>query len=226
MLDAITGSPFFGLTLTAAAWCFGIWVHKKTGLLLFNHMLVAEAVLILFLSVTGISYERYSVGGDMIKTMLGPVTAVLALNIYNQRKKLGEYFLPVVVGCFVGSVTSLISILLLCRLFNLDESLSASILPKSCTTAIAIGIAESRGGVAGIAAGGVIFTGLIGAIFSPWFAKLFKIKDPVAEGLAIGACSHAFGTAKAMEMGELQGAMSSISLCLCGIISSIVCLFL
>ncbi len=226
MLDTITGSPFFGLTLTAAAWCFGVWVNKKTGLILLNHMLIAVATVIVFLSVTGISYEQYSVGGNMIKTMLGPVTAVLALNIYNQRKTLGEYFLPVVAGCFVGSVTSLASILFLCRLFGLDESLTASILPKSCTTAIAMGIAESRGGVAGIAAGGVMIAGLTGAVFSPFFAKLFKIKDPVAEGLAIGACSHALGTTKAMEIGQLQGAMSSISLCLCGIISSILCLFL
>lgn len=226
MLDTITSSPFFGLTLTAAAWCFGVWVNKKTGLILLNHMLIAVATVIIFLSVTGIPYEHYNVGGSMIKTMLGPVTAVLALNIYNQRKTLGEYFVPVLVGCFVGSVTSLVSILVLCRLTGLDESLTASILPKSCTTAIAIGIAESRGGVAGIAAGGVMIAGLTGAVFSPLFARVFKIKDPVAEGLAIGACSHALGTTKAMDMGPLQGAMSSISLCLCGIISSVLCLFL
>ena len=123
-------------------------------------------------------------------------------------------------------MTSLGSILLLCRLFGLDESLTASILPKSCTTAIAIGIAESHGGVAGIAAGGVMIAGLTGAVLAPAFGKLFRIKDPVAEGVAIGACSHALGTTKAMEIGPLQGAMSSVSLCLCGIISSVLTLFL
>ena len=226
MLDALLNSPFFGLTLSAVAWCIGRWVSRKTGLVLLNHMLIAVAVVIIFLQVTGITYEQYSIGGDFIKMMLGPVTAVLALNIYNQRKVLGEYFVPVLVGCFVGSVVSLGSILLLCRLFGIDESLTASILPKSCTMAISIGIAESHGGVAGIAAGGVMIAGLTGAVLSPFFAKVFRVKDPVAEGLAIGACSHALGTTKAMEIGPLQGAMSSIAICLCGIISSVLCLFL
>lgn len=225
MLDALINSPFFGLTLSAAAWCLGRWVQKKTGLILLNHMLIAVAVVIVFLGVTGISYEQYSIGGDFIKMMLGPVTAVLALNIYNQRKVLGEYFVPVLTGCFVGSVVSLGSILLLCHLFGIDESVTVSIMPKSCTTAIAIGIAESHAGVAGIAAGGVMIAGLTGAVFAPFFAKLFRVKDPVAEGLAIGACSHALGTTKAIEIGPLQGAMSSIAICLCGIISSVLTLF-
>ena len=151
---------------------------------------------------------------------------MLALNIYNQRKVLGEYFVPVLAGCFVGSVVSLGSILLLCYLFGIDASLTASIMPKSCTTAIAIGIAESHGGIAGIAAGGVMIAGLTGAVLAPFFGKVFKVKDPVAEGLAIGACSHALGPTKAMEIGPLQGAMSSIAICLCGIISSILTLFI
>lgn len=225
MFEAILNSPFFGLTLSAAAWCLGRWVQKKTGLVLLNHMLIAVAVVIVFLGVTGISYEQYSIGGDFIKMMLGPVTAVLALNIYNQRKVLGEYFVPVLTGCIVGSVVSLGSILLLCHLFGIDEAVTVSIMPKSCTTAIAIGIAESHAGVAGIAAGGVMIAGLTGAVFAPLFTKLFKVKDPVAEGLAIGACSHALGTTKAMEIGPLQGAMSSIAICLCGIISSVLTLF-
>ena len=225
MFDAIVNSPFFGLALSALAWCFGVWVSKKTGLILLNHMIIAVATVILFLNITGISYAQYDIGGSIIKMMLGPVTAVLALNIYHQRKALKEYFVPVLVGCFVGCVTSLGSILLLCRLFGIDASITASILPKSCTTAIAIGIAESGGGVGGIAAGGVMIAGLTGAVLAPFFTKVFKIKDPVAEGLGIGACSHALGTTKAMEIGPLQGAMSSISICLCGIISSVLILF-
>lgn len=226
MLDAVLNSPFFGLALSAAAWCFGVWVNKKTGLILMNHMVIAVAAVIVFLAVTGVSYEQYSVGGDVIKMMLGPVTVVLALNIYNQKKVLKEYFVPVLTGCLVGSLASLVSVLVLCKLFGLDESLTASLLPKSCTTAIAIGIAESHGGVAGIAAGGVMIAGLTGAVLVPAFAKWFRVKDPVAEGVAIGACSHALGTTKAMEIGQLQGAMSSIAICLCGIISSVLTLFI
>ena len=158
--------------------------------------------------------------------MLGPVTAILALNIYRQRTVLQEYFVPVVTGCLVGSITSIASVYLLCKLFGLDEALTASLIPKSVTTAIALGIAESRGGIQGIAAAGVIVAGVCGAMFAPLFAKLFHITEPVAEGLAIGASSHALGTTKAMEIGSVQGAMSSIAICVCGIMTSVLVLFL
>lgn len=226
LLSAMTTSPFFGISLSLLGWCVGVWIHKKTKLILLNHMLLAVAFVILFLAVTGIPYESYSIGGNVLKTMLGPVTAVLALNIYNQRKVLKEYFIPVLAGCFAGSATSLGLVLLLCRLLEIEESITMSIMSKSCTTAIAIGIAESHGGVAGIAVGGVMIAGLTGAVLAPFFAKIFRIKNPVAEGLAIGACSHALGTSKAMEFGPVQGAMSSIAICLCGIITSVLVLLL
>ena len=226
MLDAILHSPFFGLTLTAAAWCAGCRLQKKTGLLLCNPLLIAVALIIAVLSVFHIPYETYAVGGDFIKLMLGPVTAVLALNIYNQRTILKEHFLPVLIGCLAGCLTSMGSILALCKAFHVDEALTASLLPKSVTTAIAMGVAESHGGVAGIAAAAVMVAGITGAVFAPLFAKLFRITEPVAEGLAIGACSHALGTTRALEIGSVQGAMSSIAICVCGIITSVLALFL
>ena len=226
MLEAVLSSPLFGLTLSAAAWCAGCWLHKKTGFLLCNPLLIAAALIIAVLALLRIPYERYALGGDFIKLMLGPVTAVLALNIYYQRAILKKHFLPVLAGCLAGSAASVGSILLLCRLFHVDEALTASLMPKSVTTAIAMGIAESRGGVAGIAAAAVMVAGLTGAVFAPLFAKLFRITDPVAEGLAIGACSHALGTTRAMEIGQVQGAMSSIAICVCGIMTSILALFL
>ena len=194
--------------------------------MLCNPLLIAVALVIAVLSVFRIPYETYSIGGDFIKLMLGPVTAVLALNIYNQRDILKEHFLPVLAGCLVGSLTSVGSILALCKLFHVDEALTASLLPKSVTTAIAMGIAESHGGVAGIAAAAVMVAGITGAVFAPIFAKLFHITEPVAEGLAIGACSHALGTTRALEIGKIQGAMSSIAICMCGIFTSILALFL
>ena len=226
MADTLLSSPFLGLFLSAAAWCAGCWLQKKTGLLLCNPLLIAAALIIAALSLLRIPYESYALGGDFIKLMLGPVTAVLALNIYNQRDILRENFLPVLAGCLAGSLTSVGSVLLLCRLFRVEESLTASLLPKSVTTAIAIGVAESQGGVGGIAAAAVIITGLIGAVLAPLFARVFHVTQPVAEGLAIGACSHALGTARAMEIGQVQGAMSSIAICVCGIITSILALFL
>ncbi len=223
MLDAMLSSPLFGLTLSAAAWWAGRRVQKKIGPL--PPLLTAAALVIAVLSLFRIPYERYAAGGDFIKLMLGPVTAVLALNIYNQRSILKEHFLPVLAGCLAGSLTSVGSVLALCKAFHVDDALAASLLPKSVTTAIAIGIAESRGGIGGIAAA-VMVAGLTGAVFAPLFARLFHITDPVAEGLAIGSCSHALGTTRAMEIGPVQGAMSSIAICVCGILTSILVLFL
>ena len=224
MPDAILVSPFFGLALSAGAWCAGCWVQKRFKQL--PALIPAAALIIALLALLRVPYSAYALGGNFIKLMLGPVTAVLALNIYNQREILKENFLPVLAGCLAGSLTSVGSVLLLCRLFQVEEALTASLLPKSVTTAIAIGIAESRGGVGGIAAAAVIITGLFGAVLAPLFAKLFHVTEPVAEGLAIGACSHALGTTRAMEIGQIQGAMSSIAICVCGIFTSVLALFL
>lgn len=225
MIDMMTSLPLFGLFYSGLCWWFGHFVQKKTGITLCNHLLISTAVGVIGLMALGIPYATYSATASIITSLLAPATAVLALNIYRQRTILRQYFIPVLVGCLVGSLTSLLSILALCNLLLVDPVLTASILPKSVTTAIAMSVAESRGGVAGIAAAGVMVAGLMGPIFAPTFAKLFRITNPVAEGLAIGASSHAMGTTKAIEIGQIQGAMSSISLCICGIMTSILTLF-
>lgn len=226
MAEAILTSPFFGLVLTCAAWCLGCWIQKRTGLFLLNPLVIAVAIILAVLVALDIPYASYNLGGSLISMMLGPVTAVLALNIYHQRTLLREYFWPVLAGCLAGTLTSVGSILLLCRLLALESPVTASLLPKSVTTAIAVAIADSGGGIQSITVAAVLIAGVVGAIFAPLFARLFRITDPVAEGVAIGACSHALGTSKAMELGQLQGAMSSISLCVCGIMTSILALFL
>ena len=225
MIDAVLSSPLFGLTLTAGAWYLGLRLQQRTRLVICNPLLTAALIIIGVLTLFGVSPEQYSIGGDLIQTMLGPVTAVLALNIYHQRTVLGRCFVPVLAGCLTGSLTSLASVLVLCRAFGVDEILTASLLPKSVTTAIAIGISESRGGIQGIAAAAVVLAGIEGALLAPLFARVFRVTDPVAHGVAVGACSHALGTTRAMEEGELQGAMSSVSLCVCGIMTSVLALF-
>ena len=225
MMNLIITSPFFGVFFTIICWSFGRWVQQKTGCFLLNGLLVAAAVGIVVLVIFDIPYEIYYESASVIQDMLAPATAILAMNIYRQRHILKEYFIPVLVGCLAGSLTSLLSILGLCKLMSMDSVITASLLPKSVTTAIAVSIAESNGGIGGIAVAGVVIAGLMGTIFSPIFAKMFKITDPVAEGLGIGACSHALGTTKALERGEIQGAMSSIALCVCGIMTSILSLF-
>jgi len=226
MIDTMLASPFFALALTCVAWSVGVWLQKKTGLILCNPVVIATILIIAVLVLFRIPYSAYQQGGTYITAMLSPVTAVLALNIYNQRKLLGKYFIPVVAGCLAGSLTSVGSILLLCKLMSVDSVITASLLPKSVTTAIALAISGSRGGIAGVTMAAVLIAGAIGGIFSPLFARLFRITDPVAEGVAIGASSHAIGTSKALEIGQLQGAMSSIAICICGILTSIIVLFI
>ena len=226
MTNVILSSPLFGIVLSCLAWCAGVWVQKKTRLVLCNPLIISVALVILALLTFRIPYSDFSYGGDLITLMLAPATAALALNIYGQRKLLGQYFLPVLVGCLVGCLTSVGSILLLCRVLVLEEAITASLLPKSVTTAIAVAISGSSGGIQSITVAAVIMAGITGALFAPMFAKLFHITDPIAEGVAIGASSHALGTSKALEIGKLQGAMSSISICVCGIITSVLVLFL
>ena len=215
----------FGLGLSAAAWCVGV-ASKRTGWVLCNPLLIAGLLIIALLAVFDIPLEKYNIGGDLIKLMLGPVTAVLALNIYRQREILREHFLPCagrLSGGKCGQPAQRAG-----PVPGVPNGGPADRLPaaQSVTTAIAVGIAESRGGVQGIAAAAVAVAGITGAVCAPLFAKWFHITDPVAEGLAIGACSHALGTTKALEIGELQGAMSSIAICVCGIFTSLIALFL
>ena len=219
MIDTLTATPFFGLGLSLLCWILAVKFQKKTGLLVCNPVLVSSLLVILILVVFRIPLENYNLGGDIIKMLLSPATAVLALNIYQQRKVLKEHFWPVVLGCLVGSLASLLVVQLM---FQTESSLLNSLLPKSVTTAIAVSISESNGGLPGLTAAAVCVTGIEGAMLAPFFAKLFHITDPVAEGVAIGACSHAVGTSKALELGPLQGAMSSIALCVCGIITSLI----
>lgn len=226
MMEALTSTPLLGLTLTAAAFALARWFQKKTGWVLANPTVVSAAMIIALLLMLDIPYDDYARGGDFVNLMLSPVTAILALGIYNQRDILKKNFLPVLVGCTVGCAVSMGSVLLLCRLFGLDQAVTAAMLPKSCTTAIAVGIAEAKGGVVAIAVACVIIAGTVGAVGAPAFIKWFHVTDPVAQGLAIGACSHALGTTKAREIGELQGAMSSIAIGICGLLAVIFSLFL
>jgi predicted murein hydrolase (TIGR00659 family) len=225
MIDTFTSTPFFGLAVSVLCWCFAGWLQRKTKLLVCNPVLVTALLVIAVLLVFDIPLENYNAGGSIIKLMLGPATAVLALNIYQQRAVLKRHFLPVVLGCFAGSLVSILFVLLLCKLFQADAMFSASMMPKSVTTAIALGISENAGGIPGLTAAAVVITGVEGAMLAPLFAKVFHITDPVAEGVAIGSCSHAIGTSKAMEIGSLQGAMSSIAICVCGILTSILVMF-
>lgn len=222
----LASSPFFGIALTCIAWCVGNWLQKKTGLPWLPPLVPAVALILVVMVSLGITCEQYDQGGSYLTFLLTPATAVLALNVHNQRKLLGEYFVPVLAGCLAGCLTSLLSGYLLCRLLAVDSVIAASLLPRNVTTAISVAISESGGGLQSLTVIAVMVAGIGGVILAPLLSKLFRISDPVAEGVAIGSCSHALGTIKAMEIGSLQGAMSSVSLCISGIMTSVLVLFL
>ena len=147
MIDTLTATPFFGLGLSLLCWILAVKFQEKTGLLVCNPVLVSSLLVIFVLVVFRIPLENYNLGGDIIKMLLSPATAVLALNIYQQRKVLKEHFWPVVLGCLVGSLASILGVQLMCRMFQTESSLLNSLLPKSVTTAIAVSISESNGGL-------------------------------------------------------------------------------
>ena len=219
MMQEILASPFFGIWLSIAAFGIGVKLQKKTGLVICNPLIVAIALVSATLLILKIPYESYEAGGAIINMFLAPATACLAVSIYTKAALLKENWIPVGVGAICGSLASMGSVYLMCRLFSLDEAMTASLMPKSVTTPIAVSISEGHGGMVPITVVAVIFTGILGSILAPGLIRLFKVEDPVAAGVAIGACSHAVGTSKALELGETEGAMSGLAIGICGILT-------
>lgn len=219
-------SPFFGVALSIAAFWIGDKIHKKTGLCVCNPIIIAIILIIGVLLLFDIPYSCYEKGGDLIDLFLAPATACLAVSIYTKLQILKENWLPVLVGCTAGSLASMASIFGMCRLFGLDEQILSSLLPKSVTTPIAVSISQAHGGVVPITVVAVIFTGIMGNMFAPQLIRLFRIREPLTAGISIGACSHAVGTSKAVELGETEGAMSGLAIGVCGIITVLFSLLL
>lgn len=222
----LCASPFFGIALSVIAFWIGIKIQKKTGLVACNPLIIAIVLVIGVLLVFDIPYEAYNEGGSIINMFLAPATACLAVSIYTKMELLKKNWLPILVGCSVGSLTSMGSVLLLCRLFGLDEAMTASLLPKSVTTPIAVSISGSHNGLVPITVVAVILTGILGSILAPSLIKWFRVDDEMTAGLAIGACSHVVGTSKAVELGETQGAMSGLAIGVCGILTVVFSMFL
>lgn len=225
-MQELWNSSLFGIVLSVFAYQAGVWLNRKTRSPLCNPLLIAVAIVIAVLRVFDIPLAAYQQGGQAIGLMLAPATAALALSMYRQIKQLQKHLLPVLAGCFVGSCASVASVVLLCRLFRLDEKLTASLLPKSVTTPIAMELSAQAGGVPAVTVAAVIFTGILGAILSPLLVRVFRVGHPVARGVAIGTSSHAIGTTKALELGELEGAMSGVSIGVAGISTVLIFLFL
>lgn len=220
-MTELTASPFFGIALSILAYWVGIWLQRKTGLVVCNPLIIAIVLVSGVLLLFRIPYEAYNAGGEIINMFLAPATACLAVSVYSKLSLLRRCWLPILVGCVMGSLASMGSVFLLCRLFGLDAAVTASLLPKSVTTPIAVSLSGSHGGMPPITVVAVILTGILGSVLSPSLIRLFRVRDPVAAGLAIGACSHAVGTSRALELGETEGAMSGLAIGICGIVTVI-----
>lgn len=219
-------TPLFSILLCMVAFEIGVYIHKKTEIAVLNPILLAICLVIVGIKILSIPIEVFEEHTKLINVFLGPATVVLAMPMYSQRKILKENLVPILVATSVGAVTAIMSVVGLSYLVGLDEMLIRSFVPKSVTTPIAMSVAGNLGGIPSLAVGAVIVTGITGAVIAPALIKLFKLKEPVAIGLAIGASSHAVGTSKAVELGEVQGAMSGLAIGITGIFTVLLSLFM
>lgn len=210
---------YFGMFISVFAYIIGIWLKKKLKWGILNPLLVAVVLVIAFLVGTGISYEEYNEGASYISYFLTPATVCLAIPLYKQLELLKKNFAAVMIGITSGVLASAVSIFVMSLLFQLDHVYYVSLLPKSITTAIGMGVSEEAGGIVTITIVAIILTGIFGNIIGEAWFKLVGIKEPIAKGLALGTASHAIGTTKALELGEVEGAMSSLSIAVAGLMT-------
>lgn len=218
----INNSQFFHIFATLAFYEISRIIQKKLRLSWFNPLLMSIVFTVLMILGTNTRYEIYEENTAIIGYFLTPATVCLAVPLYEKLSELKKNATAILIGIFSGVITSALCIILVSMIFRFDHTLIASFLPKSVTTAIGIDISEELGGIAALTAISIIITGVIGNIFAQAVTKLFKITDPVAIGTAIGTASHAGGTAKALQMGKTEGAISGLSIAVAGIMTVII----
>ena len=222
MNELFMESVYFGFVITIGAYLLGIWVKKKIPLAVMNPLLVAMVLVILFLLVFRIDYQVYQRGSQYVSYLLTPATVCLAIPLYKQLKLLKDNFAAVVGGIFSGVVSSALSIFVLSKLFGLTHEYYVTLLPKSITTAIGMGVSEEAGGIVALTVVSIIITGILGNVIGETVFKMFKISSPIAKGLALGTSAHAIGTAKALELGEVEGARGSLAIAVAGLMTVVV----
>ena len=221
MAEFLEGISLFPVLLTLGTYQFGLWCQKKTKHALCNPLLIATIVSIAVLVVLGFDPKVYQAGTAGISWLLTPATVCLAVPLYEQLKVLKKHLPAVLAGIAAGVAVSLLSILLLCRLFRLEDVVTISLLPKSITTAIALALTEQSGGISALTTFAIVVTGILGNLSGCALCKLLRITNPVAQGVGFGTASHVIGTSRAMEVDPLTGAVSSLSLAVAGILTAI-----
>lgn len=214
-------SLFFGAAVTLLTYELGLLLKKKFKLAVLNPLLIAVLCTMAVISLLHVDYQDYNEGGKYISYLLTPATVCLAVPLYRQLELLKKNWKAVIGGILSGVLTSLVSVLLLAKAFGLSHKHYVTLLPKSITTAIGMGVSEELGGIVTITVAVIIITGILGNVIAEAVFKIFKIEEPIARGLGLGTSAHAIGTAKAMELGEAEGAMSSLSIAVAGLLTVI-----
>lgn len=217
MNDLMLSSATMGVVVSLIAYELGGVLKRKFRLGIFNPLLVSILITIIFLIVFHIDYDAYQQSGKYLSYLLTPATVSLAIPLYMRLQVLKDHFWAILGGILSGVLTGLLVILLMSIAFGLSHEEYVTLLPKSITTAIGMGVSEELGGIVTITVAVIIITGVLGNMMAETVCKVFRIKYAVSRGLAIGTASHAIGTAKAMELGEVEGAMSSLSIVVAGI---------
>lgn len=218
MIERLLNSPFLWITITAGLYILAANLQKKYPTPLLNPLLFSIVAIIGILLITNIPYETYQAGGSVVGIFVTPATVALAIKLHKNFVYLKKYYTAILTGIFSGVIFHTILIFILGFLFKFDVEMVSTLFPKSVTTAIAVGVSESMNGLVALTVAVVVFTGIIGSVIAPYVFKIGKISDPVAQGVALGSSAHAMGTAKAIEIGEVQGAMSGLSIVVTGIV--------
>lgn len=219
MKEFFQNTVFFGVFISLFAYSIGVFLRKKTKLAIFNPLLIAILLTMGALLLLDVDYETYDSSAKYLSYLLTPATVSLAIPLYEQIELLKKNWKAVFAGIFTGVLASLVSVLLFALIFHMNHAEYVTFLPKSITTAIGMGVSEELGGYRAITVAVIIITGIIGNIFAELVCKIFRIREPIAVGIAIGSSSHALGTAKAMEIGDVEGAMSSLSIVVSGLLT-------
>ena len=219
MNEFAASSVFFGVFVTLAAYFLGLKVKEKTGLAIMNPLLIAIVLVMLLLRGLDIDYAAYNQSARLVSSLLTPATVCLAVPLYEQLQLLKRHKAAILTGVISGVLTSLVCVLVLAMLFRLDHAAYVTLLPKSITTAIGMGVSEQLGGHVSITVAVIIITGVIGNMIAESVCRALRITEPIARGVAIGTASHAIGTTKALELGEVEGAMSSLSIVVAGVLT-------
>lgn len=219
MNELFVNSATIGVVISLLAYQIGTFLRNKTKKAIFNPLLVSVVLVIAFLLLFDIDYEHYNQSAKYLSYLLTPATVSLAIPLYEKLDLLKKHFGAIIIGILSGVLTSLVSIWGMSVLFGLSHSEYVTLLPKSITTAIGIGVSEELGGYVSITATSIIITGILGNIIGEFICKCFRINNAISKGLALGTSSHAIGTSKAMELGEVEGAMSSLSIVVAGLLT-------